>query len=142
MPDEIQIRPKTELVLCQTRVRYNRLSFSIVGLTSAYSNYTRICCSLHCMDRFPGRPTRFFPHAKMLLVPIKFVFSLLGRLCSGRLIYIFTEKCDFSRLFHTERHTYRLTVVLNLFLVDRICPLMQEHFLGPQFYQAQSFCYG
>ena len=37
-----------------------------------------------------GRPTRFLPHAKMLLIPIIF-FSLLGRLCSGR-FYIFTKQ--------------------------------------------------
>ena len=30
-----------------------------------------------------GRDTRVLPHAKMLLVPIFFSFSLTGRLCSG-----------------------------------------------------------
>ena len=29
LPDEIRIKRKTELVLCQTRVRYHRLSFSV-----------------------------------------------------------------------------------------------------------------
>ena len=40
-----------------------------------------------------GRPTRFLPHAKMQLVPIRF-FPFLGRLCSGR-FYIFTEQMWF-----------------------------------------------
>ena len=38
-----------------------------------------------------GRPTRLLPHAKMLLIPMKFFFLLLGRLCSGR-FYIFIEQ--------------------------------------------------
>ena len=56
-----------------------------------------------------GRPTRLLPQAKMLLIPIKFFFPLLDRLRSGRF-----SKCDFSRMFHTERswHTYRFTVVI------------------------------
>ena len=56
-----------------------------------------------------GRLTRLY--AKMLLVPISFFlcgvdYSLEGSAFSLR-------KCDFSRLFHTERswHTYRFTVV-------------------------------
>ena len=47
-----------------------------------------------------------FTHAKMLLVPIKF-FSLTDRLCSGGKRF-WLSKCDFCRLFHTERswHVY------------------------------------
>ena len=51
--------------------------------------YLRVCASLLAI-KGGGRPTRLLPHAKMLLIPIKF-FSLLGRLCSGR-FYIFTEQ--------------------------------------------------
>ena len=42
------------------------------------------------------------------------------------------SKCDFSRLFHTERswHAYWFSVVFE-FLVFMICPLMQERFLWP-----------
>ena len=49
----------------------------------------RVCASLLAI-KGGGRPTRLLPHAKMLLIPIKF-FSLLGRLYSGR-FYIFTEQ--------------------------------------------------
>ena len=41
-----------------------------------------------------GKPTQLLPHAKMLLIPIKFFFSPLGRLCSWR-FYIFTEQMWF-----------------------------------------------
>ena len=42
------------------------------------------------------------------------------------------SKCDFCRLFHTERswHAYRFTA-FTLFLVGMNCPLMQAHFLWP-----------
>ena len=44
-----------------------------------------------------GRPTRLLPHAKMLLVSICWVdYALEG---SAFLL----SKCDFSRMFHTER---------------------------------------
>ena len=42
------------------------------------------------------------------------------------------SKCDFSRLFNTERlwHAYWFPVVFE-FLIGMICPLMQKHFLWP-----------
>ena len=49
-----------------------------------------------------GKATRLLPHAKMLLVPIKFFclcwvdYALEGSTFS-------LSKCDFSRMFHTER---------------------------------------
>ena len=74
-----------------------------------------------------GRPTRSLLHAKMLLVPIRFFLYWVDYDLEGSTFSL--SKCDFSRLFHTERswHTYRFTWFL--FLADRICPLMQEHFL-------------
>ena len=50
-----------------------------------------------------GRPTRRLPHAKMLLVPIRFFLCWVD--------------------YALEDSTYRFTVV------GRICTLMQEHFL-------------
>ena len=46
--------------------------------------------------------TQLLPHAKMLLVPVMFSFSVTGRLC------------DFCRLFHTERswHAYWFSAVI------------------------------
>ena len=58
-----------------------------------------------------GRPTRRLPHAKMLLVPISFFLCWVDYALEGSTFSL--SKCDFSRLFHTERswHTYRFTVV-------------------------------
>ena len=57
------------------------------------------------------RPTRHLPHAKMLLVPISFFLCWVDYALEGSTFSL--SKCDFSRLFHTERswHTYRFTVV-------------------------------
>ena len=53
-----------------------------------------------------GRPTRRLPHAKML-VPISFFFwvdyALEGSIFS-------LSKCDFSRLFHTERSWHTVLI--------------------------------
>ena len=62
---------------------FARRGEDFVGLLS-------VCASLLAI-KGGGRPTRLLPHAKMLLIPIKFFFSLLGRLCSGR-FYIFTQQ--------------------------------------------------
>ena len=59
-----------------------------------------------------GRPTRRLPHVKMLLVdPISFFLCQVDHTLEGSTFSL--GKCDFSRLFHTERswHTYRFTVV-------------------------------
>ena len=58
-----------------------------------------------------GRPTRLLPHAKMLLVPISFFLRWVDYALEGSTFSL--SKCDFSRLFHTERswHTYQFTVV-------------------------------
>ena len=58
-----------------------------------------------------GRPTRLSPHAKMLLVPISFFLSWVDYALEGSIFSL--SKCDFSRMFHTERswHTHRFTVV-------------------------------
>ena len=58
-----------------------------------------------------GRSTRLLPHAKMLLVLISFFLCWVDYALEGSTFSL--SKCDFSRLFHTERswHTYRFTVV-------------------------------
>ena len=58
-----------------------------------------------------GRPTRHLPHAKIRLVPISFFLCWVDYALEGSTFSL--SKCDFSRLFHTERswHTYRFTVV-------------------------------
>ena len=58
-----------------------------------------------------GRPTRLLLYAKMLLVPISFFLCGVDYALEGSTFSL--SKCDFSRLFHTERswHTYRFTVV-------------------------------
>ena len=48
-----------------------------------------------------GRPTRRLPHAKMLLVPISFFLCWVDYALEGSTFSL--SKCDFSRLFHTER---------------------------------------
>ena len=87
-----------------------------------------------------GKPTRLLPHAKikMLLVPIKF-FPLLGRSCSGRFyIVIFTEQMWFA-CFTLRGHDTHIDLLWLLFLVGRICPLMQAHFLWPLLNKGSSF---
>ena len=49
-----------------------------------------------------GRPTPLLPHAKMLLVSIKF-FPSAGYIMLWKVLHFLLSKCDFSRLFHTER---------------------------------------
>ena len=58
-----------------------------------------------------GRPTRLLLYSKMLLVPISFFLCGVDYSLEGSTFSL--SKCDFSRLFHTERswHTYRFTVV-------------------------------
>ena len=60
---------------------------------------------------FIGRPTRLLPHDKMLLVPISCFLCWVDYALEGSTFLL--SKCDFSRLFHTERswHTYRFTMV-------------------------------
>ena len=57
-----------------------------------------------------GRLTWLLPHAKMVLVPISFFFCWVDYAPESSTFSL--SKCDFSRLFHTERswHTYRFTV--------------------------------
>ena len=57
------------------------------------------------------KPTPLLPHAKMLLVPIRFFFWRVDYALEGSMFWL--SKCDFSRLFHTERswHAYWFSVV-------------------------------
>ena len=76
------------------------------------------------------KSTPLLPHAKMLLVPIRFFFWRVDYALECSMFWL--SKCDFSRLFHTERswQAYWFSVVFE-FLVFMICPLMQERFLWP-----------
>ena len=67
-----------------------------------------------------GRPTRFLPHAKMLLVPIHFFRCWIHYAPEGSTFSL--SKCDFSRLFYTKRlwHTYRFTVAFNLWITRSV----------------------
>ena len=48
-----------------------------------------------------GNPTRLLPHAKMLLVPIKFFVCWADYALEGAPFSL--SKCYFTRMFHTER---------------------------------------
>ena len=50
---------------------------------------------------FIGRPTWLLPHAKMLLVPTSFFLCWVDYALEGSTFSL--SKCDFSRLYHTER---------------------------------------
>ena len=84
------------------------------------------------------RPTRLLPHSKKLLVPIRF-FPLLGRLCSGR-FYIFTEQMWFSLLVSRWEVSAHIDLLWFLFVVGRIFPLMQEHFLWSLLKRKAFYC--
>ena len=91
-------------------------------------------------DFYTGIRTRFSCSAKTLphfyLMPkcclFQYVFFLwrVDYALEGSLFWL--SKCDFSRLFNTERswHAYWFRVVFE-FLVGMIYPLMQENFLWP-----------
>ena len=85
------------------------------------------------------KPTPLLPHAKMLLVPIRSFFWRVDYALEGSMFWL--SKCDFSRLFHTERswHAYWFSVVFE-FLVFMICPLIQERFLWPLLKRKALFC--
>ena len=90
-----------------------------------------------CFDRrqelhlwvFIGRSSRLLPHAKMLLVPTSFFLCWVDYALEGSTFSL--SKCDFSRMFHTERSWHISIDCSYCFLVGRICPLMQAHFLWP-----------
>ena len=73
------------------------------------------------------KPTPLLPHAKILLVSVWFFFWRVDYALEGSMCWL--SKCDFSRLFHTERswHGYWFSVVF-VFLVSMICLLMQQRF--------------
>ena len=50
---------------------------------------------------FIGRPIRFLRHAKMRFVPISFFLCWVDYALEGSTFSL--SKCDFSRMFHTER---------------------------------------
>ena len=89
---------------------------------------------------FIGRPTRLLPHDKMLLVPINCFLCWVDYALEGSTFSL--SKCDFSRLFHTERswHCTHIDLLRFLFLVSRICPLMQEQFLWPLLKSKVFYC--
>ena len=57
-----------------------------------------------------GKPTRRLPHAKMLLVPIRFFLCRVDYALESSTFSL--SKCDFSRLFHTLRgHGIRIDLL-------------------------------
>ena len=70
--------------------------------STRFKQVCQLLLSLIVAIKGGGRPTRRLPHAKMLLIPIKFFFlcwvdyALDGSTFSR-------SKCDFSRMFYTER---------------------------------------
>ena len=69
-----------------------------------------------------GRPTRLLPQAKMLLVPISF-FSSDRSIMLRKVLYFYWATC-----FTLRGHCTHIDLLWFLFLVCRICPLIQEHF--------------
>ena len=55
-----------------------------------------------------GRPTRRLPHAKMLLVPIRFFLFWVDYALEGSTFSL--SKFDFSRWFHTERSWHTVSI--------------------------------
>ena len=95
---------------------------SSLGASIAYSH----------SEKGVGKPHEFT--SSQNAVCSNMFFPLVGRLCSRGFYFTFwLSKWDFSRLFYTERswRAYWFSVVLFLFVADRICLLMQEHFLWP-----------
>ena len=64
------------------------------------------------------RPTGLLLHAKMMLVIISYFCLLVDYALEGFTFSL--RKCDFSRLFHTERSWHTLRLPWFLFLVGRI----------------------
>ena len=80
-----------------------------------------------------GRPTRLLPHAKMLLVPRKFFFSLSlrGRLCSGSVQVSLLSRfilVEYSRIL-TNPYIKYITCLVSHSLVSFICLLVGCFFL-------------
>ena len=75
-----------------------------------------------------GRPARLLPHAKMLLVPINVSFCWVDYALEGSTFLL--SNVILAACFTLRGHVVAHTVLMwFLFLVGRICPLMQEHFL-------------
>ena len=87
-----------------------------------------------------SRPTRRLPHAKMLLVPIRFFLCWLDYALEGSTFSL--SKCDFSPALasHWEVMAY-ISIHCGFCLRScRICPLMQEHFLWPLLKRKAFYC--
>ena len=67
-------------------------------LSRIYSNKKGVPPPFYCY-KYYGRPTRRLPHAKMLLVTIRFFLCWVDYALEGSTFSL--SKCDFSRLFHT-----------------------------------------
>ena len=86
------------------------------------------------------KSTPLLPHAKMLLVLIRLFLWRIDYALDGSMFWL--RKCDFSRLFHTDRswHTYR-RIFCGFWISDRHdFLLMQEHFIWPLLKQKALYC--
>ena len=84
------------------------------------------------------RPTQLLLNCQNAAWAHKF-FPLRGRLFSGSYC-IFTEQMWFWPLVSHWGHGTHIDLRWFLFLVDRICPLMQEHFLWPLLKRKAFYC--
>ena len=86
-----------------------------------------------------GRPARLLSHAKMLLVPINVSFCWVDYALEGSTFLL--SNVILAACFTLRGHVVAHTVLMwFLFLVGRICPLMQEHFLWPLFKHKAFYC--
>ena len=85
-----------------------------------------------------GRPTRLLPHAKMLLVPINFSFCWVDYALEGSTFPL--SNVILAACFTLRGHGTHIVLLWFLFLVGRICPLMQEHFLWPLLKRKAFYC--
>ena len=116
----------TDTIMTSPEREAPKTSTEISSASIADRNYT-FGYFFNVATKGGSRSTRLLPHAKMLLVLISFFLCWVDYALEGSTFSL--SKCDFSRLFHTERswHTYQFTVFL--FLVGRVCSLMHEYFL-------------
>ena len=100
----------TDTIMTSPEREAPKTSTEISSASIADRNYT-FGYFFNVATKAGGRSTRLLPHAKMLLVLISFFLCWVDYALEGSTFSL--SKCDFSRLFHTERswHTYRFTVV-------------------------------
>ena len=95
--------------------------------SAALRSPTGITPSVFIAIKGGGRPTRLLLHAKMLLIPINFSLCGVDYSLEGSSFSI--TNVILAACFTLRGHGTHIDLLWFLFMVDRICPLMQEHFL-------------